>query len=208
MKQKRSASMSRRPSTAGLGPDHHHAERPCAPRGNEERRGVGLFRGLHPASTATVVQVKDGESLMTAAPSPKARSTSAGSPSSRPPIWTPRSIGGASWRASSRRYRSRCGPSRTTRRIERQPGTRTGGHRASVSRGVQAVPSLSWSVDSETSTSPRKRSRMRSRSRCSDGRPPGCRPARRDGSSRQRGIASSIASAARRRVTTGTHRPH
>ena len=43
--------------------------------------GAWVFSGgLHPASTATVVQVKDGESLMTDGPSPKARSTSAGSP--------------------------------------------------------------------------------------------------------------------------------
>ena len=61
-------------------------------------------------------------------------------------------------------------------------------------------------ASSATSAWPRTPSRMRSRRRPRAGRRPGCRPARRGGSSPPPATAPSIASAARRRAPTGTRR--
>ena len=56
------------PPPADLDLTAHHAGRPCPPRRHEARWRVGLLRGLAPASTATVVRVNDGESLITDGP--------------------------------------------------------------------------------------------------------------------------------------------
>ena len=65
----------------------------------------------------------------------------------------------------------------------------------------------SWSVSSVTSTLAEEAVQDAFTAACSGGRPPGCRRARRDGSSRPPATARSTGSAGRRRARTGTPRP-
>ncbi len=80
--------------------------------------GAWVFAGgLHPPSTATVLRLQDGDVLITDGPFAEARSTSAGSRSSRRPISTSRS-NGARRPPGRPPSRSRCGRSRTRPRTD------------------------------------------------------------------------------------------
>ena len=120
--------------------------------------GVWVFNGgLHPPTTATVLRFQRDEVLMTDGPTPRAKSTSAGSWSSRPQISTSRSSGAASSRACCRRLRSRSDHSGKRRRADRCRATRR--TRSNVFRGSTTAR---WS----SSVLPRYRSCGRSRSGC------------------------------------------
>ena len=142
--------------------------------------------------------------------SPRPRSSSAASGSSRPPTSTPRSRG-------RRRASAACMGPVEVRPFQDEPEHGTGRLVAVPVRTTRSSSGSSgtspdgssppWSVSSATSTSPKRRSRRRSSSRRSGGRRPGCRRTRAGGSRRPPATGPSTGCAVRHPAMTATPKP-
>ena len=178
---------------------------------NAELQAAGAWvfgGGLHPADTATVVRVKDGEVLTTDGPFAETKEQLGGFwVIEAPDLDAALALGGQGRRPPARRP-SRCGPSRTSPRPERRACRRHAQQveqtfRQEFGRAVATLVRLFGDID----VAEEAVQEAFVVAAASAGRRPACRRTRAAGSSPPPATGPSTGSAGRRPATTATPRP-